>query len=300
MPLPPAVSALYGATIQAAMVVCWSSGFIGAILASQTQSVLIVLFWRFVAASLLLLPFLLPYLKRRHVAALAGQAVIGLFGMYAYVAGAVKAIDLGVQPGTAALIGSLQPLVTAAVAGYVVRERVSRAQWLGLGLGLLGIALAVGVGAGSAPGWGFGLSVLSMLSIVAASLVTKRVSTNLPLLPCLAVHCTVAMLLFLPTALLEGSALPEAEPAFWGAVAWFVLFSTIGGYGFYWLCLRRMSVVRVASLMYLTPPVTMAWAWLMFGEEIGLWAIAGFLVTMIGVALAGRLGPIRGDAAEIR
>ena len=46
---------------------------------------------------------------------------------------------------------------------------------------------------------------------------------------------------------------------FIAAVAWFILFSTIGGYGLYWLCLRRSSATRVGSLIYLTPPVTMIW-----------------------------------------
>jgi drug/metabolite transporter (DMT)-like permease len=49
--------------------------------------------------------------------------------------------------------------------------------------------------------------------------------------------------------------------------------------------IRRGRATEVASLMYLTPPVTalMAWAW--FGEALGLLAWAGVLVAMGGVAL---------------
>jgi drug/metabolite transporter (DMT)-like permease len=49
--------------------------------------------------------------------------------------------------------------------------------------------------------------------------------------------------------------------------------------------IRRGRATEVASLMYLTPPVTamMAWAW--FGERLGVLAWAGVFVTMAGVAL---------------
>ncbi|MGO1077512.1 hypothetical protein [Inquilinus sp. CA228] len=40
---------------------------------------------------------------------------------------------------------------------------------------------------------------------------------------------------------------------FAAAVAWFIVFSTIIGYGLYWLCLQRSTATRIGSLIYLTP-----------------------------------------------
>ena len=71
-------------------------------------------------------------------------------------------------------------------------------------------------------------------------------------------------------------------------MAWFIALSTIGAYGFYWLRLRRTSATWVASLMYLTPPVTAVWAWTMFGEAITVGIVAGFVVCLAGVWLAGQ------------
>jgi drug/metabolite transporter (DMT)-like permease len=67
-----------------------------------------------------------------------------------------------------------------------------------------------------------------------------------------------------------------------------VVFSTFGGYGFYWLNLKLSSVSRVSSLIYLTPPTTIVWAYLMFGESVTLLAILGLAVCFGGVLLASR------------
>lgn len=272
--------ALYGA-----LILCWSSGFIGAVLATQTSSVFLVLLWRFILASLLLAPFLFPYLKKTYLSLLALQALVGAFAMFGYLATGVKAIDLGVPTGTAAMIASLQPLATAAFAGVVLQESVSKAQWTGLLFGLTGVVVTIGGGFGLVSLWGFGLSFVSMLCIVLATLITKRSRLSLPLLPTLAVHCTVSALLFLLVTLLEGAVMPDQSADFWLAVVWFVLFSTIGAYGLYWLCLRNATATQVASLIYLTPPITMIWAWLMFGEEMRVSSVIGFGICITGVFL---------------
>ncbi|HIC79864.1 MAG TPA: EamA/RhaT family transporter, partial [Kiloniellaceae bacterium] len=88
--------------LEAAMVVAWSSGFIGGKLSADTPGVFLVLFWRFLIASLLLAPFL-QQAVRSGVTALQirRQAVIGFFGMFVYLAAGLKAIELGVPAGLA-------------------------------------------------------------------------------------------------------------------------------------------------------------------------------------------------------
>lgn len=43
--------------------------------------------------------------------------------------------------------------------------------------------------------------------------------------------------------------------------------------------------MRVGSLIYLTPPVTMIWAWAMFGEPLTPAAVTGFAISLVGVTL---------------
>jgi drug/metabolite transporter (DMT)-like permease len=272
--------------LETGLVLAWSSGFIGGRLAADTASIFLVLFWRFAIVSVLLAAPLLRHAQRGlSLRSVGTQAVLGGFAMFGYLALGIKAIDLGVPAGTAALISALQPLAAAALVGPLLGERVHIRQWIGLALGLLGVAVAVGGTLGQVPLWAAGLSLLSMASLVVATLFAKAVPDPTPALPALGLQGLVAALLFAPLAMAEGGLSPELEPDFAFAVGWFVVLSTFGGYGLYWICLRRTTVTRVGSLIYLTPPVTMVWAWLMFGDPLEAGALAGLALCLFGVAL---------------
>lgn len=278
--------------VEAGLVVAWSSGFIGARLASESAPVFLVLFWRFLLVAVVLLPFVIVALRRGLSLRQVGlHCLLGALAMFAFLATGIKAIDLGVAAGTAALVAALQPLATAALAGPALGEAVSRRQWLGLGLGFVGVALAVGDATTGAPLWAYGLALLGVLCLVAATLLAKRAPPDTALLPALGIQSAVTALLFAPLAFVEGSLVPLPDWNFAAAVAWFIVFSTIGGYGLYWLCLRLTTASRVSSLIYLTPPVTMLWAWAMFGESLTEGAVAGFGLCLLGVWLARQPAP---------
>ena len=273
--------------LEAGLVIAWSSGFIGAKLAAETPSVFLVLFWRFVLVAVLLAPFVLQACRQgigRQQIAL--QALLGALAMFVYLATGIKAIDLGVPAGTAALISALQPLATAALVGPWLGEIVRPRQWVGLGVGFGGVLIAVGGSLGDAPLWAYGLCFVGMAGLVVATLLAKAAAPAMKLLPALGIQSAVTALLFAPLALLEGGIAPLADPQFLAAIVWFILFSTVGAYGLYWLCLRRSTATRVGSLIYLTPPVTMLWAWAMFAEPLAPAAIIGFALCLAGVGLA--------------
>lgn len=292
-------SALADRGSEVGLVVFWSSGFVGGSLASLADaSVFLVLFWRFVLAALLLSPFV--WLAWRSIAAtaepsvwraeLVRQAGIGVLAMGAYIALVIWAIDLGVPAGTTALITALQPLLTAAIAGPMLGERLGRWGWVGLAIGFVGVAFAVQGSLGSAPWWAYGLPFGSVLCVVVASVAAKGATDGpeLSLPVVIGVQSAATAVALLVPAASVGSLVPPLDPLFWSAVVWFIALSTIGAYGFYWLCLRRTSATRVASLMYLTPPVTAVWAWAMFGEAITVGIVAGFAICLLGVWLSGR------------
>jgi drug/metabolite transporter (DMT)-like permease len=273
--------------LEAGLVVAWSSGFIGAKLAAETPSIFLVLFWRFAILSVLLAPFVIRVVQRDMGWRRIGlHLLLGALAMFGYLAAGIKAIDLGVPAGLAALVSALQPLATAGLAGFVLGEPVRRRQWAGLALGFAGVAVAVEGAVGSAPFWAYGLVLLGMASLVVATLVAKAMVDPTPLLPSLGIQSAVSAALFAPLAVVEGGILPLADPKFLLAVAWFILFSTLGGYGLYWLCLKHGTATRIASLIYLTPPVTMIWAWAMFAEPLTPAAVAGFGLCLVGVGLA--------------
>ena len=69
---------------------------------------------------------------------------LGVLGSGVLSSGAVVATGYGVQHGDVAIVavlGSLSVVVTVLIALVVLRERLTRRQWLGVGLALLGIPL---------------------------------------------------------------------------------------------------------------------------------------------------------------
>jgi drug/metabolite transporter (DMT)-like permease len=275
--------------LEVALVICWSSGFIGAKLASETPAVFLLLFWRFLFTSVGLLPFVWVAFKNGMTArSFLIQFLVGFLAMGIYLALGVKSIDLGVPAGTSALISALQPLMTVAMASLLLKEEITYKQWLGLLIGLIGVSVAVGGSFGAASTIVYFFAFVGVLAIVAATIVTKMVSKPLDLLPTLGIQCIAATVLFFPLSIYEGTLVPTITHGFVFAIIWFIILSTIGAYGFFWLCLRRSSTARVSSLIYLTPPVTAVWAWLMFSEPITISILIGFAICFIGVVLAAK------------
>ncbi|WPB93954.1 DMT family transporter [Streptomyces malaysiensis] len=192
--------------------------------------------------------------------------------------------------GTAALIAAVQPLAAGALAGRLLGEAVSPRQWAGLAIGLGGVALVVqgdlSAGPAAAPAWAYGLPFAAMAALLAASFLERRVRAPLDPVDAIPLHCLVSAVLFTGVALAGGHAAPPPAGGFWTAVVWTVLLSTVGGYGFYWLSLRRNGVTRTSALIYLTPPTTLVWAYAMFGDAPGWAALAGVAVCVIGVTAA--------------
>jgi drug/metabolite transporter (DMT)-like permease len=278
------------ATAGAALVVLWSSGFIGAELGTRYTTADTLLAWRYVVAAALLAGLAAALGTRLRPRALLRQGTLGLLLQCLYLGGVVTGVGLGVPAGTTALIASVQPLLVATAAGPVLGERTGPRGRVGLGLGLVGVGFVVAgdLGVGDAPWWAFLLPVGGMAALATGTLLERRWQPAESPLEALTVQTVLAAGVFVAVAGAGGHLQPPADPGFWWAVAWVVVLSSFGGYGAYLLVLRRSGAVRVSTLLYLTPPTTMAWAFVMFGEVPGPIAVPGVAVCAVGVALALR------------
>ncbi len=271
------------------LVISWSSGFVGIRFASEDASVLLVLFWRTLVSGLVLLPFALtiggPISKR----ALLQQMLFGVLGMFLYLAGFAVAIGQRVPTGLVALIADLVPLAIAALSQPVLGHRLSRRQWLGTAIGCAGVVLVSidGLSLGTAPFLAYALPVAAMLIFALATVLQKRLgAVHMPIHQSLCIQCLTASVLFAVCAGFEGNLMPPLDGRFEFGIAWLVLLSTFLCYSLYYLSLRIYPAAQVASTIYLSPPVTMIWAWAMFGEPLTAVMFAGLAVTLVGVWLA--------------
>lgn len=270
----------------------WSSGFIGARFSLDYAPPLLVVFWRCVLVTLVLFPFVARNLRRTSAAVLLKNAGIGLLAMAGYLAGITQGIALGVPARLAALFADLLPMGLALLAAGVLGQRLAWPVWAGLVIGLIGAALVThgALAWGDAPLWAYALPLLGMLSLAVATLWQKHLppSQSLGLLPNLWLQCCVSGFAFALVEGLQGSLAPIPSTGFILSVLWTAGLSTIGGYGLYWLCLRRASATRVASVLYLSPPVTMLWAWAMFNEPLSWQMVSGMAVSGIGIWMVVR------------
>ena len=278
-------------------VLLWSTGFIGAKFGLPYAEPFTFLFIRFVLTLMLLIP--LTWLMRiswpssprlwKHI------AVSGLLVHGTYLGGVFYGIYLGMPAGLAALLVGLQPLLTAACAGPLLGERLTKQQWLGLLLGLIGISLVLGskleLGSTLFSGFGAGALISVMAALAGISLGTlyqKRYCTSMPLLSGAVIQYMAAGVLLGFGALLFESREVEWSMTFILTLGWLVLILSIAAILLLMALIKKGEASRVASLFYLVPPVTALQAWWLFDERLPLLGLAGMVIAIMGVVMVVR------------
>jgi drug/metabolite transporter (DMT)-like permease len=221
---------------------------------------------------------------------IAHIAVVGITLQCLYLGAMFSALGEGISQGVAALVAGMQPLLTAAIVGLTLGEKVTRVQWAGFTLGFAGlfIVLSERLGIGTATSAGFILSGLTPIFITAASLYQKKYCANSDLRIVMIVQQTAAGIcnFCIAMAMESGDVAWSAEIVFvW---AWLVVILTIGATNLLYLMLRHGEASRVSSLFYLTPPTAVLLGWITYGETMGIVAMGGFLVAVAGVFLVTR------------
>jgi len=204
-----------------------------------------------------------------------------------YLGGVFLSLHHGMPAGVSSLITALQPILAAVLSGWLLGERTSARQWLGLAIGIAGVALVVrekwileGVGIAATA-----LSVLALVSISLGAVWQKRFCARVDLRTGAVIQFGAAMLVLAPVALLL-----ETRQVHWSgelvlAIVWLVFALSLGAvFLLFWL-IRHGAATRVASLMYLVPPCTALVAWPLFGETYTLFSAAGMALAMLAVWL---------------
>jgi len=274
-------------------VLLWSTGFIAAKLGLPDAPPFSFLAVRMVAvAALMALVALATRARWPSARDAMHAAVVALLVHCLYLGGVFVAMSQGVAAGTSAMIVGLQPVVTAAIARVWLGERVVPRQWAGLALGFAGVALVVRHKLGYAGDLrGLWPLLVALAGISVGTLYQKRHAGHVDLRTGAAVQYAVCALAFAPLALFLEPAPIRWTGAFVFALSWSVIVLSVGAISLLWVLLRHGAAANVAALFYLVPPVTALMAWLLFGETLDAYALAGMALIALGVALARAPAP---------
>jgi drug/metabolite transporter (DMT)-like permease len=275
----------------ALFVLLWSTGFIGTKLGSTGAEPFTFIAIRFglVLAVLLPLSWLLgvermTWTQRRHA------MIVGVLVHAMYLSGVMWAMRAGMAANVSALIVSLQPVLTAVLAGVVLREVITARHWLGLALGLVGTGfvigpkLATGVATGITPAT-LASATLALFAITAGTIYQKRHATGPDLVSGAIWQYVGASLAVIPLAFMFETRHVEWTPSVIGALAWLVIVLSLGAMSLLMMLIRENAVSRTSGLFYLVPGVTAVMAFAMFGETLNGVQLVGLLIVSIAVVL---------------
>lgn len=212
-----------------------------------------------------------------------------------YLGGVWWAIFNGVPASISGVIAALQPLITAAIAPWMVGERLSRIQLVGLFLGFAGIVVALiptfeGISADMFVDRALPVivNILAMNGAVLGTLYQKRFVTSGDMRSNAVWQYVGALLIVFPLALIVEPAKLEFTIELLLALGWSVLVLSMGAVALLLYLIGRGQVSRAASLIYLMPPTVAIESFVLLGEPLHMPMIIGTVIVVIGVWLAGR------------
>ncbi len=293
-------SSLISTSVAPVFVLLWSTGFIGAKFGLPYAEPLTFLSIRFglvvglMSIWVLVSKAVWPTPQETRALLLVGALLHGV-----YLGGVFTAIWLGLEAGLAALIVCMQPILSAVLARWMLGERMTQTQWLGLFIGLIGAGLVVSrkLGGGVGDWGGLGLCVAGLFGISVATIYQKKHCASAPMRSGAVVQYLGALAVVMPLAFLFETREVAWTGEFVFALGWLVFVLSLGAVGLLMSLIQRGEASKVASLFFLVPPCTALIAWAMFGETLGWLAILGVALTAVGVATVMR-GGAKTDSVE--
>jgi drug/metabolite transporter (DMT)-like permease len=272
-------------------ILIWSTGFIVAKLIAPVADPDLFLAVRMAIAALIFTVVALAasaaWPARRE---LGKHVLAGILLQAGYLGGTYWAVGQGLAPGIMALLGALQPMLTAVLAIVVLGEVPTRKTWLGLALGLGGVALVMVPGLltrdHTAMPWPvLAVAIGAVLSLTAGTVLQKTSIAAADLRSSSAVQNLGAAIAVGLVAVVRGETRWISGVTVWASLAWASLvLSGLGTLMLVWM-IRRGRAANVASLLLLAPPLAATESFLLFGDRLSAIQIAGFACTLVGVFL---------------
>ncbi|MDB4081518.1 DMT family transporter [Candidatus Pelagibacter sp.] len=206
-----------------------------------------------------------------------------------YLGGVFYSVSIGMPTGIAALIVTLQPILTNALAEKFLGEKVSIKQWIGVILGFVGAALVLGFDIGeSLPTLGVIASFIALIAITTSTLWQKKISNNLPLSVSNMYQAIGGCLFHIIIIFIFTDLYIDFTPTFLIAMSHQIFLVSFGAFTILMFLIKNNSASKTVSIFFLIPPTTALMAWLFLNEKLNNLDLIGFVIATIGVYIATR------------
>ena len=206
-----------------------------------------------------------------------------------YLGGVFFSVSKDIPTGITALIVTMQPILTNALAGPFLKEYVGWKQWLGVALGFIGSAMVLGVDIGvTLPVIGIIASFIALLSITSATLFQKKYSGNIPLPVSNMYQAAGGCFFHLIIILFFVDPFIEFNSTFLIAMSHQIFLVSFGAFTILMFLIKNNSASKTVTVFFLIPATTAFMAWIFLNEQLTAIDVFGFLIASLGVFIATR------------
>lgn len=254
-------------------------------------------FWRWAVAALILLPFAwgsmreaLP-LAQEHWRLVLALAVLGIAGFNSLV-------YVGLQTTTATngvLLQSVTPITMILLAGLVLHEKSTLAQWAGIGVSLVGVLVII-----TKADWqvlqqlafnrGDMWIVLATLDWSLYTVLLRKLPQGLRGTPILGFSISLGALAILPLYVYESvtfQTMPVTAVSV-ASIAYVAVFPSLLSYMFWNHATQKLGVNRTGQFSHLMPVFGILLATLLLGEHLQFYHALGMLLVAAGLVLTNK------------
>ena len=206
-----------------------------------------------------------------------------------YLGGVFYSISIGMPTGIAALIVTLQPVLTNILSGPILNEKVDTKQWIGALLGFIGAALVLGLDVGSdIPLLGLVATIIALISITTSTIWQKKLSNNLPLSVSNFYQAIGGCLFHILIIIFFAEPYIDFSQTFLVAMSHQIFLVSFGAFTILMYLIKNNSASKTVSIFFLIPAISAFMAWIFLDESLTNLDLIGFLITTIGVYIATR------------
>ena len=206
-----------------------------------------------------------------------------------YLGGVFFSISKGMPTGIAALIVTLQPILTNALSGPILNEKVTIKQWFGVLLGFTGAVLVLGLDIGSnIPFIGLVATIIALIAITSSTIWQKKLSNNLPLSVSNMYQALGGVTFHIIIVIFFAKPYIDFTTTFIIAMSHQIFLVSFGAFTILMYLIKNNSASKTVSVFFLIPATSAFMAWLFLNENLTYLDLIGFLITTIGVYIATR------------